>query len=165
MHRRFLALALACAAWAALAQAPSDPDWKEVEVPPPPALRTGGLVPLEMPGSVLRFGVDPASIVVGEDRIVRYVVVAASTTGTVNAMYEGLRCNTGQVKLYARHNPDSGWVPLRDADWRSLHETPNTRHSLVVARTGACIGHAPNGNGAEIARALRSGADQRFLNR
>jgi hypothetical protein len=165
MHRRCLALAFACAAGAASAQVTTDPDWKEVEAPPPPALRSTGLVALEMPSSSLRFGVDPESVVVGSDRVVRYVVVATSTTGTVNAMYEGLRCNTGEVKVYARHNPDSGWVPVRNAEWRALHETQNTRHSLLIARTGACIGHAANGNGAEIVRALRAPGDTRFRQR
>ena len=39
-----------------------------------------GLIPLDIPGSTLRFGVDPASVTIGSDGIVRYVVVASSTT-------------------------------------------------------------------------------------
>jgi hypothetical protein len=165
MHPRVWALALACAAGAASAQFsnPPDPDWKELEAPPPPALRTSGLVDLEVPGSSLRFGIDPASVAVGSDGIVRYVVIARSSTGTVNGLYEGLRCNTGDVKVYARHNPDSGWVPARGADWQPLHSVPNSRHSLLIARSGACIGHGPNGNAAQIVRDLRSGVDRRFL--
>lgn len=165
MHRSLLALAFACAAGAASAQlAPVDPDWKEIEAPRPPPLRTSGLVALEVPGSSLRFGVDPASVSVGSDGIVRYVIVAASGSGAVNAMYEGVRCSTGEVKVYARHNPDSGWVPARNADWQVLQAVPHSRHSLQVARTGACIGHGPNGNAAQIVRDLRSGVDRRFLN-
>jgi hypothetical protein len=166
MHRRFWALAFACAAGAASAQfnlTPPDPDWKEVEAPPPPALRTSGLIELEVPSSSLRFGIDPASVAVGADGIVRYVIVARSGSGTVNAMYEGLRCNTGEVKVYARHNPDSGWVPARGGEWQALQSVPHSRHSLLVARNGACVGHGPNGNAAQIVRDLRSGVDRRFL--
>ena len=85
MLRKFLALALCAGAAPAFAQfsASADPDWKEIEAPAPPALRTQGLIPLDIPGASLRFGVDPASISVGGDDVVRYVVVATSRTGTV----------------------------------------------------------------------------------
>jgi hypothetical protein len=163
MQRSFLALALAGACLAASAQlVPTDPDWKEVEAPPPPALRTTGLVPLEVPGTTLHFGIDPASVRVGSDGIVRYVVVATSNSGAVNAMYEGIRCDAAQVKVYARHNPDSGWVPAREAQWQPLTGSSATRHSLVVAGTGACYGNGPNGNPAQIVQDLRAPVERRF---
>jgi hypothetical protein len=163
MQRTFVALALAGASLAVSAQvAPADPDWKEVDAPPPPALRTSGLVPVEVPGTSLQFGVDPASVSIGADRIVRYVIVATSPSGTVNAMYEGIRCDAGEVKVYARHNPDSGWVPSRGGEWQPLNRTPNSRHSLEVARSGACMGRGPNGNAAQIVLDLRAPIDRRF---
>lgn len=167
MFRRFAALALASASFAAFAQLPpaEDPDWKEKDVPPPPALRTSGLIPIEMPqGVTLRYGVDPDSISVGKDGVVRYVVVASSASGAVNAMYEGVRCSSGEVKVYARHNPDSGWVANGKQEWMQLSASGSTRHSLLIARTGACFGDAPNRNEAQIVRDLRSGVDRRFLN-
>ena len=164
MLRSFLALALvagaACSASAQLM--PADPDWKELEAPPPPARRTTGLIPLEVPGSSLRFGIDPASVAIGADRVIRYVVVATSPTGAVNAMYEGLRCNTGEVRVFARHNPDSGWVPAGNSQWQALHTVPNSRYSLLIARNGACVGHGPNDSAAQIVRDLKSGVDRRF---
>ncbi|WP_299763061.1 CNP1-like family protein [Ramlibacter sp.] len=164
MYRHFLALILAAAAGAASAQlVDADPDWKELQTPPPPPLNTSRLIGLEMPASSLRFGVDPGSVSIGADGVVRYVVVATSTSGTVNAMYEGVRCSTGEVKVYARHNPDSGWVPATKAEWQPLQQTRNSRHSLLVARTGACIGHAPNRSPEFIVRDLKSGPDLRFL--
>lgn len=156
-----LALLLAgCAAHAQLVT--PNPDWKEVEAPPAPSFKTDSLIPLDIPRTSLRFGVDPDSISLGPDGIVRYVVVAASTTGAVNAMYEGIRCSTGEFKVYARHNPDSGWTVAKDTPWRSLHEQPLSRHSLAVARTGACIGRGPNRSVSQIARDLRAPADTRF---
>jgi hypothetical protein len=89
-------------------------------------------------------------------------VVATSATGTVNAMYEGIRCDEAQVKLYARHSPASGWVAPRNSDWQPLHATPNSRHSLFIARNGVCLGHAPNGNAAQIVQDLRAPVDRRF---
>ena len=164
MHRRILALALAGAAAAASAQLVPDVllNWKEAEAPPPPALRTTGLIPIEVPGSSLRFGVDPASITVGTDSVVRYVVVATSSSGAVNGIYEGIRCNTGEVKVYARHTPGSGWVPVQEAEWRDMRTMPNSRYSFTIARNGACIARGPNGSAAEIAQDLRASPDRKF---
>lgn len=161
MRRSLLCLALA-ATTAAAQLVPVDPDWKELDAPPPGALRVEGGIPIDMPGSGLSFTVDPASVRVGADGIVRYVVVARSPMGAVNGLYEGVRCSTSEVKVYARHSPDSGWVPTQDAQWQSLQATRNGRHSLQIARTGACMGNAPNRTAAQIVRDLRAGPDQRF---
>ena len=159
------ALALALAASAAHAQLNvPDPDWKEVEAPPPAPLRTTGLIRIDLPESTLRFGVDPASVALSSEGIVRYVVVATSNSGAVNALYEGIRCSTGEMKLYARHNPDRGWVLVKDSQWRSLHEPRPSRHSLVIARTGACIGGAPNQSASQIVRDLGGSVNWRFSN-
>jgi hypothetical protein len=156
--------ALALAAASSFAQlADIDPDWKEQDAPPPPVLKTERLIELEIPGSVLRFGVDGDSIALGADRVVRYVVVARSASGTVNAMYEGIRCNTGEMKTYARHNPDTGWTRVQDAEWKPLSGNAQARHSLLIARTGACLGRAPNRSASQIAADLRAPVDRRFV--
>jgi hypothetical protein len=135
---------------------PPDPQWQEAEVPAPAAVKLAGLIALEIPGTTLRFGVDPASVSVGSDGVVRYVVVASSTSGVVNAMYEGIRCNTGEFKVYARHYPDSGWKPVSTAPWRSLQDQPASRHTLLIARSAACIGRGTNGTATQIVRDLRT---------
>jgi hypothetical protein len=165
MPSRFLALVLACAAAPAFAQfLTPDPNWKEGEVAPPPPLRSQGLIPLDLPpGSMLRFGIDPESVTVAADGVVRYVVVASSRTGAVNAMYEGIRCSSGEVKVYARHNPDSGWTMVPNAEWQSLHTRANSRHSLFIARTGACIGNGAAGTASQVVRALKAPVEHRFL--
>jgi hypothetical protein len=158
-----LAACLALAACTAHAQlAPVDPDWRELEAPPPPAVRLDGLVPLEMPGSTLRFGVDPASISIAGDGVVRYVVVATGAGGAVNALYEGLRCSTGESRVYARYLPGSGWKPATASQWRSLRDTPGSNHSLVFARNAACVGQAPNRSASQIVRDLQAPVDTRF---
>ena len=66
------------------------------------------------------------------------------------------------VRVFARHNPDSGWVPTRDSEWKDLRSVPNARYSLAVARNGACMGNAPNGPAVQIVRDLRAPVDRRF---
>jgi hypothetical protein len=176
MLRRVLALALAGAVVGACAAElgappgtpdntviPDAPEWKELDTPPPPPLRTQGLIPIEVEGSRLSFGVDPASISIGSDSIVRYVVVAKGSGGALNAMYEGLRCDGGQVKVYARYTPGQGWVPVTDANWQPLRAgAASTRHSMAIARGGACMETAPNGSASRIAQDLKAPADRRF---
>jgi hypothetical protein len=163
MHLSRVGLSLLLAASATHAQlAPVDPDWREAEAPPPPALKLEGLIPIEMPRSALRFGVDPASVSLGSDGVVRYVVVATSDAGAVNALYEGLRCNSGEFKVYARHTPGSGWSVAKDSPWRSLHDGKTASHSLIIARHGACIGRGANRSAAQIVRDLRAPVDTRF---
>lgn len=139
-----------------------DPDWREADAPPPPSFSTDRLIPLDMGRGALRFGVDPASVSLGPDGVVRYVVVAASSTGAVNAMYEGIRCSSGEVRVYARHNPDSGWTRSAAVEWRTLQQVQNLRHSLTIARTGACVGGGPNRSAEQIVRDLRAPVDTRF---
>ncbi|KQT08869.1 CNP1-like family protein [Ramlibacter sp. Leaf400] len=162
VRRAAALLALAACCGAAHAQlAPVDPDWKEVDAPAPPALKTEKLVPIDMGSSVLRWGVDPASISIAGDGVVRYVVVARGEGGAVNAMYEGVRCNTAEVKVYARHAGDK-WVAVRDADWKPLRGSAATLHSLAIARNGACMGHGVNRSPSQIARDLGNTSEHRF---
>jgi hypothetical protein len=160
---RVAAALLGCAVWAAQAQlAPVDPDWKEADAPPPAALKLDGLIPIDQPGSSLHFGVAPGSVTVGSDGIVRYVVVAKSSSGAVNAIYEGIRCSTGQFRVYARYNPSGSWVPNKDPLWRSIHDPQPSSHTLTIARTGACIGDGTNRSAEQVVRDLRGSVDHRF---
>jgi len=148
-----IGLFIACAAMAQTAPA-DDPDWKEVDAPPPAMPDLRRLVPFDVRrDAALSYGVDPASITIGSDAIVRYVVVAHGN-GVVNAMYEGLRCGTAEVRTYARYN-DGRWTPVRDGDWRSLHDGLRSRHALLFARQGGCNGRAAQRSAELIVRNLR----------
>ncbi len=72
-----------------------------------------------MPTS-MRFYVDSASISVGKDDVVRYTLVIAGDGDTRNVMYEGLRCNVGEHKVYAYGQADGTWSPARDPQWNRL---------------------------------------------
>ena len=160
---RFIFAACALSATLAGAQILStDPEWREIEAPPPPALNLDGLIPLDLPRTELRFGVAPASIAIGSDGVVRYVAVARSSAGAVNAIYEGIRCGTGDFRIYARYSPGSGWVPAKETQWRALHDAPFPRHSLAIARAGACIGHATNRPASQIVHDLLTPTDTRY---
>ena len=151
---------LSCALNAHAQRAVDDVDWREAETPPPPAMRTDGLLKFDVSvNSELSYGVDPASISIGEDGVVRYVMVATSRSGAINALYEGVRCNTGEVKTYARWNPapPGAWILAQQPEWRQLFRNATSRPALALARAGLCDGAAPNGPLSKMLRDLRYG--------
>lgn len=132
-----------------------DPDWKEVDVPAPPAFDLKRLIPVEISArSELKWGVDPSSVKVTADGVVRYVVVAQSSSGVVNAMYEGIRCNKAEFRLYARHNPGSGWVNASQSEWTSVRQSGRASHPHALAKQGLCDGAATPATAKEAIRRL-----------
>lgn len=157
--RQLLGLLVSVAAFNASAQLIDiDPDWKESEVPAPPAFRPDRLIYLEMPRYVsVKVGVDPETLRITDDGIVRYVVVAASSSGSLNASYEGIRCVTGEVKIYARQSAAGKWNALPDPQWKSLNGNQPSMHALALARQGVCDGRAAASySTSEIVRKLKS---------
>lgn len=152
-----LLLSLACCALGAQAQGPADnPDWQEAEVPAAPSFDPKRLVSVDMPIYVsMKFGIDPATLAVTPDGIVRYVMVAISPGGSLTAFYEGIRCATGEVKSYARASADGAWTLVKNPEWRGLNDKQPSKHALALARQGVCEGHATAGSAAEILRRLR----------
>lgn len=143
------------------ARAQDEDTWQEAEAPPPPAWRMDKLVPIDMPiRSSLVYGIDPATLSIGPDDVLRYVIVAYNPGGSVNAFYEGLRCNGGQVKVYARTSTPGQWHAVTNPEWRDLDLLKAaTRHSLALARQGACDGPAVGARTPEgIIRRLQTGA-------
>lgn len=157
--RRLLGLLIGIAAFNVSAQLIDiDPDWKEVEVPAPPAFKPDRLIYLEMPSYVsVKVGVDPETLRITSDGIVRYVVVATSSSGGVNASYEGIRCVTAEVKVYARQSAAGKWNALPDPQWKPLVGNQPSMHALALARQGACEGRAAASySPADIVRKLKT---------
>ena len=132
-----------------------DENWAEDQVPPPPAFSTSKLLKVEGPvSSSLRFGIDPDTLSIGKDQVVRYVLVMQGPAATT-VVYEGLRCSTGQKRVYARRNGDSGWEIVQEG-WQPLNQSSATRYALNMARDGVCIGTAANSSVRDIVRDLAS---------
>lgn len=155
---KLLWLGLTLVTLSASAQLVEDPDWKETEVPPPPVFNKDKLVPIEMPKYVsLRFGVDPATLAITHDGITRYVVVVVNTSGSINtAMYEGIRCATGEVKTYARYTADGKWLSIKQPEWRSLGANHPSKHALALASQGVCTDRTPTSSVPAILNILKN---------
>jgi hypothetical protein len=156
--RRLIALACTLGA-ATLAHAqlfPDAGDWKEDKAPPAPTFSQDKLIPIEMPPYMtLKFGVDPATIQVGTDGVVRYVVVATSREGGgFNAFYEGIHCATEQYKTYASFN-NGAWDVQKDPEWKRIGDR-NSGYTHAVSAQGMCRDHAPQQSASETIRLLKA---------
>ncbi|MHB1249823.1 MAG: CNP1-like family protein [Polaromonas sp.] len=138
-----LFLGLTGSAWAQTTR--DDIEWKEADVPPPPAFDVNKLITFDvLASSSLVYGVDPASITISvSDGVVRYVMVATSASGARNVMYEGIRCATGEFKTYARYSPAGHWNAVPNPQWRSMFDNMPSKHALRFAKAAACDSAAP----------------------
>lgn len=163
--RRLLAasamIPLLCAAFGAQAQL-RDPDaepWKESAVTPPASFSTDQLQPFDVAQtSALSYGIDPKTLSVGEDGVVRYVMVARSSSGALNVLFQGVRCATAEVKTYARWNNNaSSWNTSSKEEWQALSFSGFTRPAMMLARAGICDGKTINGTPQKILHTIRNG--------
>ncbi len=159
MNKSIVATLLAClSVGSVLAQlAPEDPDWTESVAPAPPRFEKSRLIRFDVSlGQTMVFGVDPATITLSKDGVVRYVVVAMAESGSMNAMYEAIRCATGEFKTYARRTADSDWLSVQDPIWKPMQGNMPSRHAYRLARQGICSGRVAASSVAEMVRNLRS---------
>ena len=155
-HAMCLTLLL-CSGLATAQLLPVSPDWRESEVPPPPAFDVKRLIRVPGPdGSSLKYGIDPATLSVTPEGVVRYVIVASSADGGQNVMYEGIRCSAGQHRVYARHNATGGWSVLSGSEWLPMYGSAASRHALALSLAGVCKDRAVNRSASNIVRTLKS---------
>lgn len=128
--------------WASVAgaqTAPPLPEWVEERPPAPPAFATDQLIPIDMPRYVsVDVGIDPSTLTVGADGVVRYVVVMRNDSGSTTASFEGLRCATDEVKTYARLATSGQWVVVQAPEWKPINGNMPSKHAWAISRQGAC---------------------------
>lgn len=158
--RTIAALACLGSALAASAQpAEAEPEaWREAEVRLPERIDLDSVVTFSLgTPSGMTFGIEPASLRVDADGVVRYAFVARSSSGATNVLFEGIRCQTGEVKLYASWDAGQGWTPVSGSAWQPLSFRGPTRRPMQMARGGVCSHRTPNGTPALILDTLRNG--------
>jgi hypothetical protein len=134
-----------------------NPDWVEEDATPPAVFSKDKLIPLEMPPQVtVKVGIDPETIVVGGDGVVRYVVVMRNASGSTSAFYEGIRCVSDEVKTYARQSGAGDWTLVKNPQWKGVTDTMPSHHAQAFARQGGCQAKLATSK-QEIITVLKSG--------
>ena len=154
-------LFVVAAAWASVCAAQEQSDWErrnlkpedseEKAVAPPAYPRKDTLIEFSVGASDFRFFIDGATLGVGSDRIVRYVLVARSPGGAENVSFEAMRCAAGEYRSYAFGRPDGTWSPAA-GQWRAMQRWHRTlQHEYFCPQT------QPIRDAAEGVRALEQG--------
>ena len=138
-------------------------EWVELEVRPPPYPKPGNLISFDVSAaSSNRFYIDPDSISVGGDGVVRYTLVIRSPTGAENVSYEGIRCETREQKYYAFGRRDGSWSAARSGEWRWIeYKEINRQHGVLYVDFFCPDKKKPVGPPAEIIRRLKYGTPPR----
>lgn len=137
-----------------------DPDWQEGEVVMPPPVEESRLRAFSS-GSVSsnRFFVDEGSVSVGEDRVVRYTLVVRTPGGAESVTFEGLRCATGERRIYASGRSNGEWTPMKNSAWQPITDNAYNRPRAALAREHFCDGPAAPRDREHALRLLRAPLD------
>lgn len=130
--------------------------WVEVAAQLPPYYQTENLIPFYVSSSSRnKHFIDAASISVGEDKVVRYTVVIEAAGGATNVSFEGLRCDSGERRLYAYGHPDGTWSKARNAGWENIKLRSQLSYQKALYENAFCPGGIVVNNAQEAVRNLR----------
>lgn len=104
-----------------------------------------------------RFFIDAASLSIGKDGVVRYVLVVKTGGGATNTSFEGIRCDTYEFKVYASGRSGGNWSLARGSKWRLIGNHQVNRHHLALAKEFFCPFGSAIRSSAEGLDALRLG--------
>jgi hypothetical protein len=101
------------------------PKWQEAKVTIPPFPNRDDLLKVEVDRVDMPFSfyVDPDSLSVVNDDVVRYTVLIESNSGASNIMYEGIRCSTNEYRTYAYGTHDEKFSKARASSWTRITST------------------------------------------
>jgi hypothetical protein len=134
---------------------PEKGDWRESTAAPPPYPLDGNLIEFKARGvSTNRFFVDGASLSVGEDRVIRFVLVVETLEKARNVSFAGLRCESKEWKDYAFANADRSWRVEQNASWRPVEDRSRNNHQYTLFRDYFCYGGVMSGGPAGDAKML-----------
>lgn len=128
----------------------------------PPFPKEENLVRIQVDGvQNFDYFVDLESVSVGRDEVVRYTLVARSVGGATNIVYEGIRCNGRERKLYAVGRADKTWSPARNPQWASISNLPVNLLQAMLYDVFFCPARTIVRDAEEARRLLKSGIDPR----
>lgn len=103
--------------------------------------------------SALQYSIDTASLSYGADRVWRYTVVIDSPEGARNVLYQGLRCDVRETKVFATY-ADGRWRTATRSNWQPIISGPNG-YQAALASDWLCDNEAPAGPVEAVVRQLR----------
>lgn len=132
--------------------------WQEIEVQLPAAPRQETLLPFYVSAATEnRFFIDGATLTVGSDGVVRYVLLVLTPQGARNVTYEGMRCLTRERRIYASGRQDGSWSKARKNEWVRIQDAyANRQHAALFLEYFCPVGNIVQ-DAAEARNALIKG--------
>jgi len=107
--------------------------WDEQKTLLPSYPKEGNLAPIYVsPAIPFAFFVDRDSVSVGPDGVVRYTLLARSFSAAVNVSHEGIRCQTGEYKVYAFGRSDGIWAQARNPQWLPIKRVQANQQAALA---------------------------------
>lgn len=130
----------------------------EVSLPPVPTEQTlkEFFVSASSPN---RFLIDTSSLSVDPDGVVRYALVVRTAGGAENVTYEGIRCSTGERRIYASARSDGTWGMLKNSRWMAISFNSYNRQRAALASELICDGPVPPHDRDAVLRRLNDQFD------
>ena len=151
-----LALILSSVALAQTDSAENDQTKPESPVVLPAPVQKNNLLPFYVsPTTTMDFAVDAKSLSVTDEGIVRFTIVISNASGASNISYEGIRCSTGEKKIYATNQANGGWSLSRRDIWEPIIDRGANRHHAALAKDYFCNSGFVDGKAEVIVDRLR----------
>lgn len=137
-------------------QPPQEEAWREATLALPPYPDQARLLELDIDtgANPFRYYLDPESLSVGADRVVRFTTVIVSPSGVRNVTYEGLHCGERTQRRFA-YGSGGDWHPLPGADWERISGAGTQRYRKVLYEKYMCPPAEPARDPEQILRRLR----------
>ena len=136
-----LALMLPVAAWAQMFGINDDARWTEIQAQLPEYPKTENYLPFKASATTpFDFYVDAKSINAGNDGVMRYSLIAKSSTGALNVSFEGIRCSQREYRIYAFGRADNTWSEARGSRWQPIPMDARNTQRTVLYNDFLCPG-------------------------
>ncbi|TCS73948.1 CNP1-like family protein [Sulfuritortus calidifontis] len=132
--------------------------WEEIQAQMPAAPKAEALMPFTLDATATgKYYIDGNSLSVGEDGVVRYTVVIVSAQGARTVNFEGMRCTTGERKIYAFGRPNGEWARNRYPRWEPINARQQSSYHRELFFSYFCAGGEGLPDLARIQYRLKTG--------
>jgi hypothetical protein len=139
---------------------PADAEWVLPAVP-----QSASLIEFYVSAAATNhFFIDGATLAISDDGVVRYVLVVKTAGGATNVTFEGMRCSTGEYRIFASGHADGTWTKSRSETWRPIENKMVNRHHAALSREFFCVDGIPLTTAEQGRDILRRGGNQRSTN-
>ena len=88
--------------------------------------------------TIFKFAIDTQSILIGNDGVTRYIVQITSPSGSKQTQYEGIRCDSYQVRLFGTYETNGSWRENPLGGWSGIKDNIPNRYQAALAQGAIC---------------------------